>query len=152
MRYAPKFYKNLLGEGLDGRYTYDQKYIKYAYVNGFAVGAVAARLEPIEDSNGNGGVQEEGKFDLYIMTINVLAAYRRRGVATHLLDFVLNAASQDERISEVFLHVQTSNDEAKNFYVTNGFTEMQVVENYYTRVEPSSAFLLKKKNVLVEKE
>ena len=83
---------------------------------------------------------------MYIMTINVLAAYRRRGVATTLLQYILQEARADERIQRLTLHVQTNNDEAKAFYLHHGFEEVRVVENYYTRVEPASAFLLQKAN------
>jgi N-alpha-acetyltransferase 50 len=81
---------------------------------------------------------------MYIMTINVLAAYRRKGVASALLKYVLEKATKDDRINEIFLHVQTSNEEAKIFYISHGFTEENIIENYYTRVEPTSAFLLRK--------
>ena len=119
------------------------KYIKYGYFNGFPIAAVAARLEPIEDN-------KDGKFNMYIMTINVLAAYRRRGVASHLLNYIIDGAAKDNRIEEIFLHVQTSNDDAKAFYLSHEFEQTPIIEDYYTRVEPTSAFLLKKKNVLKE--
>ena len=138
MRYSPKFYKDLLAEPGTTKYTYDKQYIKFAYYNGFAIGAIAARLEPVEG--------EDGNFKMYIMTINVLAAYRRRGVASTLLKHLLEKASKDSRVGEIFLHVQTSNDDAKSFYVGHGFDQVEVVENYYTRVEPTSAFLLRKEN------
>ena len=136
VRYSPKFYKDLVGEGTATNYIYNEKFIRFGHYNGFAIGAVCARLEPDEVN--------EGKFKLYIMTINVLAAYRRRGVASTLLKHILEEASKDETITEVFLHVQTSNEEAKQFYVSHGFDEVSIVENYYVRVEPASAFLLRK--------
>ncbi len=64
VRYSDKFYKDIL---LDS----DHKILKFAFYNGFTVGAVCARIEPHE---------YEGCSKLYIMTINVLAAYRRRGI------------------------------------------------------------------------
>lgn len=65
VRYTDKFYKDLLTNGF-------AEYLKFASWNGFAVAAVCARIErhdTVPDS-----------FKLYIMTINVLAAYRRRGI------------------------------------------------------------------------
>ena len=67
VRYTDKFYKDLLTNGC-------VEYLKFASWNGFAVAAVCARIErhdTVPDS-----------FKLYIMTINVLAAYRRRGIGT----------------------------------------------------------------------
>jgi len=136
VRYAPKFYKDILDEN-HVQYIYDRKYLRLAHWNGFAVGAVCARLEPIEG--------EEG-YNMYIMTINVLAAYRRRGIASTLLKYTLENAAQDTRVKMIHLHVQTSNEEAKAFYLHHGFEEIRVVEDYYKRIEPTSAFFLTKKN------
>lgn len=66
VRYSDKFYRELT-------INYAAEYLKYAVWNGFVVAAVCARVEVPDEAN-----QEEKK--LYIMTINVLAAYRRRGI------------------------------------------------------------------------
>ena len=87
----------------------------------------------------------EGCNKLYIMTINVIAAYRRRGIGQKLLDYVLAVASKDPSIIEAYLHVQTSNEDARQFYIRNGFEEMGIVENYYKRIEPPHAYSLKRK-------
>jgi ribosomal protein S18 acetylase RimI-like enzyme len=164
VRYTDKFYKDLLINGF-------AEYLKFASWNGFAVAAVCARIEPhdtVKDS-----------FKLYIMTINVLAAYRRRGIGAKLLEYVLETARNDTSIIEVYLHVQvilhfnsyvrsnliyyflsfldywdhqlihphsifqknvdifqTSNLEAKEFYVANGFIETEVIKDYYKRIDP----------------
>lgn len=141
MRYSPKFYKDLMEGDSSSPYTYDPKFLKFAHWNGFAVGAVCARMEPLEHD------PESSK--LYIMTINVLAAYRRRGIASTLLKYVLETAGKDKTIKEISLHVQTSNDEAKAFYVHHGFQDMGIVEGYYKRIEPDSAFYLRKDNTYV---
>ena len=143
MRYSPKFYKDLLAPEGTTEYIYDPKFLKFAHYQGFTVGAVCARMEVDEN--------QERKYKLYIMIMNVLAAYRRRGVATTLLDYVVKEAAKDDRVSELVLHVQTSNIEAKEFYLANGFKEMGIIQDYYKRVEPTSAFLMKKSNKVAEK-
>lgn len=143
MRYSPKFYKDLLAPEGTTQYLYEEKYLKFAMFQGFSVGAVCARMEKRE---------EDGKYNLYVMVINVLAAYRRRGVASQLLKYLTDTAAKDERVYQLVLHVQTSNEEAKEFYLANGFDDMGVVEDYYKNVEPTSAFLMQKKNEFVAPE
>lgn len=129
VRYSDKFYKDILELG-------NQKYMKFAYWNGFTVGGVCSRIEPSELADGTN--------KLYIMTINVLPAYRRRGIATVLLNYVLEEASKDSTIREVYLHVQTSNIEAKDFYMSHNFEDCGIIENYYKRIDPPDCFILRK--------
>ena len=59
--------------------------------------------------------------------MNVLAAYRRRGIASELLRFVVDKA-KDEKLEEIYLHVQVNNEEAKQFYESNGFEQSAVIK------------------------
>ncbi len=65
VRYSEKFYRDLISN-----YTTD--YLKYAVWNGFVVASVCARVET--------SPEDPDKSKLYVMTINVLAPYRRRGI------------------------------------------------------------------------
>lgn len=51
-------------------------------------------------------------------------------------------AEKDESIEEIYLHVQTSNLEAKSFYEHNEFKEMGIINDYYKKIEPPHCFLL----------
>lgn len=64
VRYSDKFYRDIVS-------TYDKEYMRFAFWNGFVIGGICARVEAQEGSQTN---------KLYIMTLNVLAAYRRRGI------------------------------------------------------------------------
>ena len=58
------------------------------------------------------------------MTLGVLAAYRRRGIASKLVKMMLDAVESEEQfadVEEVYLHVQTNNETAISFYSQFGF-------------------------------
>ena len=60
-----------------------------------------------------------------------------------MLSIVLEAAQKDSSIIEVYLHVQTTNEDAKQFYIGNGFVQTEIIRDYYKRIEPPDCFLLK---------
>jgi ribosomal protein S18 acetylase RimI-like enzyme len=65
-------------------------------------------------------------------------------VGAKLLNIVLETARKDSSIIEVYLHVQTTNEDAKQFYLDNGFIQTEIIRDYYKRIEPPDCFLLKK--------
>jgi len=105
---------------------------KFAYYNGLFVGAVCTRLEAKNRK-------------LYIMTLGVLAAYRGRGIGTKLIQSVLDYAKEEERIDEIYLHVQTNNHDAMHFYESRfEFIRGEKIENYYRRIDPPDCYILYK--------
>ncbi len=44
----------------------------------------------------------------------------------------------------VYLHVQVSNEDAINFYVSRGFHISHTIPNYYKRIEPRDCHVLQK--------
>lgn len=64
--------------------------------------------------------------------------------ASKLLEHIMENARKDRSVREVYLHVQTSNESARDFYLSHGFENVGVAANYYTRVEPPDAFILRK--------
>eukprot|EP01041_Mallomonas_annulata_P000715 gene715-1376_t len=128
VRYTDKFYHDLITNS-------PPELIKLAFWNGFSVGAVCSRIE----SHPVGGYNR-----LYIMTIAIFAPYRRRGIASKLLSHVLEQASKDPKNVEVYLHVQTSNEEARQFYLARGFEQTGMIQNYYKRIDPPDCYVLRK--------
>ena len=57
---------------------------------------------------------------------------------------VLGAVANDTDIIEVYLNVQTSNEDARQFYLKNGFIQTDMIPNYYKRIDPPDSFVLKK--------
>ena len=137
---------------------------KFAYYNGFVVGAVCTRVEPLKANEDNAENETPGgtKHRLYIMTLAVLAAYRNRGIGAQLIQSVLDYcesinsgtheldekkdAGMPKHVDEIALHVQISNEDAIRFYTTKfGFEKGEMVENYYRRIDPPHCYILSKK-------
>lgn len=116
------------------------------------VGAVGCRLERVDTTNGARGDATCDRVRVYVMTIAVLAMYRRMGVGRAMMQRVMdhcelvNADPEAHgfAVESVYLNVQVNNDEALQFYKSFGFEVKQIVKNYYTRVEPRDAYLLVK--------
>nr|KJB80689.1 hypothetical protein B456_013G110600 [Gossypium raimondii] len=77
------------------------------------------------------------------MTLGVLAPYRGLGIGTRLLNHVLDLCLK-QNIQEIYLHVQTNNDDAINFYKKLGFEITETIKNYYTNIDPPDCFVLTK--------
>ena len=68
------------------------------------------------------------------------------GVGSRLVDRCLNIVEFSlPEVTEAYLHVQTNNDEAIEFYKRFGFEVGEVIHNYYSRIDPPDAVILKKK-------
>ena len=63
-----------------------------------------------------------------------------------LIERVLRLAEAYEgaTISEVYLHVQSNNEEALRFYDRFGFSRGDLVPAYYKHIEPSDAYVVRK--------
>ncbi|KAG5081832.1 hypothetical protein JHK86_005897 [Glycine max] len=66
---------------------------------------------------------------------------------TRLLNHVLDLCSK-QNISEVYLHVQTNNEDAINFYKKFGFEITETIQNYYTNITPPDCYVLTRYTVL----
>lgn len=123
VNYNEKFYRDVLEAG---------ELAKLAFYNDVVVGAVCCRIE-----------QAENEKRLYIMTLGCLFTYRRLGIGTTMLNHVLDCATK-RGIDSIYLHVQINNVGAIEFYKKFGFVIVDTKEDYYKRIEPSSALVLKK--------
>ncbi len=155
VQYQDKYYKDVSETKSDGL-------CKFAYWNGFVVGAACARIEPLNANKGSGesGDNDENKSDniseekdgdkrIYIMTLGVLAAYRGRTIGAQLIQSILDYYEKNKNspelkdVKEISLHVQISNDDALKFYIEKfGFEKGEVVENYYKRIDPPHCYKL----------
>lgn len=123
VNYNEKFYKDILEFG---------ELAKLAFYNDVVVGSVCCRLEQVDNER-----------RLYIMILGCLFTYRRLGIGTTMLKHVLDYA-QRKGIDNIYLHVQINNTGAIEFYKKFGFEIVDTIEDYYKRIEPSAALVLKK--------
>ncbi|KAL2897752.1 N-alpha-acetyltransferase 50 [Bienertia sinuspersici] len=135
VRYNDKYYVDALASGDFTKLVSDSSLsiLYHAYYSDICVGAIACRLEK----------RESGAVRVYIMTLGVLAPYRGLGVGTKLLNHVLELCSK-QSISEIYLHVQTNNEEAINFYKKFGFEITDTIQNYYTNITPPDCYVVTK--------
>ena len=146
---------------------------KFAYYRDTIVGALCSRMEPTmrmiqnteeaekdQDSTGSSTEHPEvPTYRVYIMTLAVVAAYRGRGIGSELLRTVLDYCrchqtkrlgilTQEGRsvvVSEIVLHVQSSNHDAIRFYTEKfDFERGAFMENYYRRIDPPHCYILYK--------
>ncbi|SNX82433.1 related to N-alpha-acetyltransferase 50 [Melanopsichium pennsylvanicum] len=157
VQYSERFYKDVLDPD-------SAEICKLGLFNDVAVGTICCRLEPISKDSAR----------IYIMTLGVLAPYRRLGIASALLQHVLDHVAPGKhiqivdkdapipkpkkdkngkdtkseplqktvKVQNLYLHVQTSNDEARTFYEKFGFKVQDTIDNYYRRIQPASAWVL----------
>ena len=115
MFYSDEFYRGVAETRLP-------EYVKFATtLSGFSVAAVCAHLEPHE-------TVADG-FKVQVTVITVLAAYRRRGIGTKLLNHVLDTAKKDLSIIEMCLNVPRLCDVAMQFLLFNGFVRTDLSES-----------------------
>ncbi|XP_075642612.1 uncharacterized protein LOC142613971 [Castanea sativa] len=124
VRYNDKYYADALASA---------DFTKLAYYGDICVGSIACRLEK----------KEAGAVRVYIMTLGVLAPYRGLGIGTRLLNHVLELCSK-QNISETYLHVQTNNEDAINFYKKFRFEITDTIKNYYTNITPPDCYVVTK--------
>lgn len=90
-------------------------------------------------------------FQVYLISLGVLAPFRRLGLGSLLLKWVINYCTKVKwpklNIQKLVLHVQSANEAAIRFYQKHQFEILQYMEDYYSKVECTSAYLMQLKFV-----
>ncbi|KAN0111362.1 Acyl-CoA N-acyltransferase [Russula decolorans] len=128
IKYSEKFYSDILLPEVED-------FCKLIYYNDVPVGTICCRVET-KDSTSH----------LYLLTMGVLAPYRSLGIGSYTVDVILRAAATHTKpkICRIYLHVQVSNQAAKQFYERHGFKESGIDEGYYKKITPSGAWVLER--------
>lgn len=113
--------------------------------DGKVVGGIRCRLEEVPLSGEETDAGAVGKKQVYVQTIGVLSPYRTLGIATALLEEVVEVAIREFGITAVYAHVWEANTEALEWYVRRGFSvEKALVEGYYRRLRPAGARVVRR--------
>ncbi|OJJ56008.1 hypothetical protein ASPSYDRAFT_97118, partial [Aspergillus sydowii CBS 593.65] len=125
------------------------------------IGGIRCRLERLPTSSSEAPSQSGKKQEptnLYIQTLHLLSPYRGYGVAASLLNSLLFSSPSASpklgyklsdlvkhyNIRAVTAHVHEANEDGLNWYISRGFqVEEGIVENYYRRLKPSGARIVK---------
>lgn len=112
------------------------------------IGAIRCRIfaQPLTAGNtttSNAKAQHE-KPMLYLSTLVLLSPYRGYGVATHLLDVLVQRAVEDYGVGSIGAHVWEANGEGLEWYRKRGFREVGREEGYYRRLKPSGAVVVRR--------
>jgi hypothetical protein len=65
-------------------------------------------------------------------------------IASGLLEYATKKAEADPEIAEIYLHVQTNNDNAIAFYLKHGFEQSHIIKDYYKKIDPADCYLFRK--------
>ncbi|PIN18408.1 putative N-acetyltransferase [Handroanthus impetiginosus] len=124
IQYSDEYYSDAVASG---------EFSKLAYYCDVCVGSITCRLE----------MNLDGVPCVYIMTLGVLAPYRRLGVGTTLLNHVLGLCTK-YNFGMAYLHVQKDNEYAINFFKKLGFAITDTIKNYYmSSTSPDSHVITK---------
>ena len=81
--------------------------------------------------------------NVYLFTI-CKKPYRSRKLGSKSLELILAAAEAHTKpeVDKIYLHVQVSNEQAKNFYTSHGFEQVGIQQDYYKKIVPHDAWVL----------
>lgn len=120
-RYSESWYKESLQVG---------DFAQLAFIGGKAVGAIRCALELSGPNNAQVIPQR-----IYVMTLAVLAPYRKKGVGSALLEHIVEVA-RAHMVHEIYVHVWVQNKAAIEWYLKMGFVTGKLLKNYYTMMDP----------------
>uniref|UniRef100_A0A914P8Q3 N-terminal methionine N(alpha)-acetyltransferase NatE n=1 Tax=Panagrolaimus davidi TaxID=227884 RepID=A0A914P8Q3_9BILA len=79
---------------------------------------------------------------IYVSAFGLIPMARSKGVGKLMMEHVLKLAEETPGIKYIGLHVHSPNKEALKFYKRHGFNVVHLNENYYSRLQPRSAYFL----------
>ena len=138
MRYSEKFYREILAsERCRAKFALEERPSPSGEAK--AVGAIVMRRVPDPKSTGASDklpgalvppLAAPAPCQVYVMSLAVDEAFRRRGVASMLLEDLYSTGAE-MGADAVSLHVQTNNEVAIALYESHGFHIVQKIPDFY---------------------
>lgn len=172
VNYTDAFYRAILDPAVSGLFSRAILWAPSAADAPKVVGGLICRLEPSPFDPASGAYdaslakssaksaappQRAGQgHALYIQSLVLLAPYRGLGLVTACLEGIFEAlrlvtresGGNGLRIEWVYAHVWTRNEEGLAWYGRRGFERDGVLDKYYWKLQPDSAWVIKKRVVL----
>ncbi len=139
VRYPDKFFTGVVGEITSATFS------RVAVSSSKPIGWIRCRLDPFPESTSPPSNTKPIYNQVYIQALCLLAPYRGQGIATALLDTVLRPKLLTEHdVESVYAHVWESNEDALEWYQKRGFRRVMLIENYYRKLRPGGAWIVKR--------
>lgn len=141
--YPSTFYKEILSDPTASDLTllalwHDDPSTSTSHT-GRVIGAIRCRILPDPSTQAT----PKDKI-LYISTLGVLSPYRSYGVATALLNVLIQRGIRQYGVNAVGGHVWEHSQEAREWYAKRGFRETHLEQGYYRRLTPQGAYVLRR--------
>ena len=139
VRYPEKFFDGAVNEIIPATFS------RVALVDGKPVGWIRCRLDPFPEPTEPPSETKPIYNRIYVQALCLLAPYRGLGIATSLLNAITTPQLvRNHGIDHVYAHVWEKNDEALEWYDRRGFQKVMNVEQYYRKLRPDGAWIVKK--------
>lgn len=139
VRYPDKFFDCAVSESIPATFS------RVALIDGRPVGWIRCRLDPFPAPTVPASDTKPVHNCIYVQALCLLAPYRGLGIAKALLDTITSPPlPHDHNIAHVYAHVWESNEEALEWYDRRGFKRVMKVDQYYRKLRPDGAWIMKK--------
>lgn len=161
VNYTDGFYNGLLDPAVSGRFSRAILWQDDPAAPPKVVGGLVCRLEPTPFAGAAGRYDADvakraatsvspprGARALYIQSLVLLAPYRGLGLAAAVLEGIsaeVAAAGAALRVEWVYAHVWTDNEDGLAWYGRRGFEQDALLEKYYWKLKPDSAWVVKRR-------
>jgi ribosomal protein S18 acetylase RimI-like enzyme len=139
VRYPDKFFSGSVDEIIPATFS------RVALSMSKPVGWIRCRLDPFPEQTSPPSDVRPIYNRIYVQALCLLAPYRGLGIATALLESILRPRLLLEHdIESIYAHVWECNAEALEWYAKRGFRQVMLVEDYYRKLRPGGAWIVKR--------